>query len=71
MLNIGIDVQPAKGQMFSSLADVAKHLQSLGVKVTAPSYKHKRYLTIAIKTVEFRAFPLYILQKLHSDYFPT
>ena len=29
----GINVEPAKGQMFNSLTDVAKHLQNLGVKV--------------------------------------
>jgi len=29
-------VQTAKGVMFSSLDDVAKHLQSLGVKIDAP-----------------------------------
>ena len=29
-------VQTAKGVMFSSLDDVAKHLQSLGVKVRGP-----------------------------------
>jgi len=31
-----MEVQSAKGQMFSSLDDVAKHLQSLGVKINAP-----------------------------------
>merc|ERR1712179_262262 len=33
----GIDVKPAKGQMFSSLTDVAKYLKTLGLKIDAPS----------------------------------
>ena len=30
-------MQPAKGGMFDSLGDVAKHLQKIGAKLDAPS----------------------------------
>merc|ERR1712080_226134 len=33
----GIDVRPAKGQMFSSLTDVAKYLHTIGAKIDTPN----------------------------------
>ena len=33
---IGVDVQPAKGGMFNSLEDVARHLQNIGGKLDIP-----------------------------------
>ena len=33
----GVDVQPAKGGMFDSLNDVAKHLKKIGAKLDPPS----------------------------------
>ena len=32
-----MDVQPAKGGMFDSLSDVAKHLHNIGAKLDPPS----------------------------------
>ena len=45
-LSTGVDVQPAKGQIFSSLADVAKHLQDLGVKVANLASELRKHFEI-------------------------
>ena len=37
VLHLGVDVQSAKGGMFDDLESVAKHLQSIGGKIDAPS----------------------------------
>ena len=36
----GVDVQPAKGGMFDSLRDVAKHLHKIGAKLDPPNDPH-------------------------------
>ena len=36
-LHLGVDIQAAKGGMFDDLESVAKHLQSIGGKIDAPS----------------------------------
>jgi len=47
----GVNVQPAKGQMFSTLDDVARHLQSLGVKsVNNQLMFHQEKMMISPKT---------------------
>jgi hypothetical protein len=37
LFQIGVDVQPAKGGMFNSLEDVARHLQNIGAKLDIPN----------------------------------
>ena len=37
LISKGVDVQPAKGGMFDSLSDVAKHLHNIGAKLDPPS----------------------------------